>query len=123
CELENFRPSAPLRLSRVDEEMLLNPALELYLRERQRVALPQIPEEPKHESLLAFLEAVRASVGERGWTVEDESWLSTYTFESAVIYQDLKAMEDVALGHGVVCCPRPCWDTPARIGSAWRRGS
>lgn len=102
CQLESLGPSAALRLSRADEEMQLNPALELYLRERQRVTLPPIPEEPKAGDLPAFLEAVRAAVREQGWTVEDHVWLSTYTFESLVIYQDLKAMADVALGNAIV---------------------
>ncbi len=120
CQLESFGPSAPLRLSRADEEMQLNPALELYLRERQRVMLPPIPEEPKAGDLPAFLEAVRAAVREQGWTVEDQIWLSTYAFESLVIYQDLKAMADVALGNAIVGALAPA---PPPTGSGISRSS
>jgi very-short-patch-repair endonuclease len=102
CELESFGPSAPMRLSRADEEMQLNPALELYLRERHRVTLPQFPEEPTPEALAAFLDAVRLAVREHGWRVEEEVWLSTYSFESLVLYQDLKSMAEVALNNGIV---------------------
>jgi len=102
CEFESFGPNAPLRLSRADDEMHLNPALELYLRERQRVTLPAIAEEPNLHDWDKFVAAVRASVREQGWAVSTEIWLSTYTFESLVIYQDLKAMADVALtNHSV----------------------
>ncbi|MCI0628190.1 MAG: DUF3320 domain-containing protein [Acidobacteria bacterium] len=102
CELESFGPNVPLRLSRADDEMQLNPALELYLRERQRVTLPAIAEEPNLHDWDKFIAAVRASVREQGWAVSTEIWLSTYTFESLVIYQDLKAMADVALINGTV---------------------
>lgn len=102
CQLESFGPSAPMRLLRADEEMQLNPALELYLRERHRATLPQLPEEPTAEALAAFLDSVRLAVREHGWRVEEEVWLSTYSFESLVLYQDLKAMAETALHNGIV---------------------
>lgn len=103
CELEGAGTSAPLRLKRVDEEMQLNPALELYLRERQKVNLPAPPEEEAQPGALeGYLAAVRAVLMEHRWTVEPEVWLSTYSFESLVIYQDLKAMVDVALAHPII---------------------
>lgn len=102
CQLESFGPSAPLRLSRADEEMQLNPALELYVRERHRVALPTIPDDPKEGDLAAFLGEIRDTVRDHGWKVEDEVWLSTYTFESLVMYQDLRAMTSAALTNPIV---------------------
>jgi very-short-patch-repair endonuclease/DNA polymerase III delta prime subunit len=102
CEFESFGPNAPLRLSRADDEMQLNPALELYLRERQKITLPAITEDPNLEDWDKFVASVRACVREQGWAVSTEIWLSTYTFESLVIYQDLKAMADVALTNGTV---------------------
>ncbi|MBI4636258.1 MAG: DUF4011 domain-containing protein, partial [Candidatus Rokubacteria bacterium] len=100
--LESRGPSAPLRLTRADEEMQLNPALALYLRERHRVELPDLPEDPSPTALASFLDGVQAAVRELGWKVEPEAWLSTYSFESLVIYQDLKTLADVAASHDVV---------------------
>lgn len=102
CELESAGSNAPLRLKRVDDEMQLNPALELYMRERQKVTLPPPPEEPQGGALDSYLNAVRTAVAEHRWSVEPEVWLSTYSFESLVIYQDLKAMVEVALVHPIV---------------------
>jgi hypothetical protein len=39
--------------------MHVNPALELYLRERHRVLISRLPEEPGEAHLMAFLEDVR----------------------------------------------------------------
>src|SRR5712691_3014141 len=102
CAIESRGPSAPLRLTRADEEMQLNPALALYLRERHRVELPDLPEDPSATSFASFLDGVQAAVRELDWKVGPEMWLSTYSFESLVIYQDLKALADVAAGHEVV---------------------
>jgi len=102
CQLEGFGPSAPMRLSMADEEMQLNPALELYLRERHRVTLSVLPEEPTPDALDGFLGEIAAAVREHGWTVAPEIWLSTYSFESLVIYQDLRTMAETALGNDIV---------------------
>lgn len=102
CEFASSGPTTALRLKRADEEMQLNPALELYLRERHKVTLPTLPEEPEPGSLSQFLEDMRKIVQEQGWEVTNEVWLSTYTFESLVIYQDLKAMADAAVANPIV---------------------
>src|ERR1019366_2458650 len=46
CEFESKGPDAPLRLSLADEESQVNPALEYYLRERHKITLPELPDEP-----------------------------------------------------------------------------
>lgn len=102
CELESSGPDAPLLLRRSDEELQLNPALELYLRERHKVQLPSLSDEPDSGTLEGLFEGVSAAVRPLGWRVEEETWLSTYTFESLVLYKDLKAFAELALQHPVV---------------------
>ncbi len=102
AQLVSKGPSAALRLSVADEEMQLNPALALYLRLRHKCQLPELPEEPKAESLTNFFDDVGKLVGEQRWTISPEVWLSTFSFESLVIYQDLDAMADAAVRHPVV---------------------
>lgn len=102
AQLVNKGPNAPLRLALADEEMQLNPALELYLRERHKVALPELPEDPTDEPLTRYLEAIQRLAKDQRWSVTPDVWLSTFSFESLVIYQDLKAMVDVATSHPVV---------------------
>jgi very-short-patch-repair endonuclease len=102
CELENKGPDAPLRLRAVDEEAQINPALEYCLRERHKIRLPELVEDPDATSLTRLLRDVRELVREQHWDVTDEVWLSTFSFESLVIYRDLKALADVAVDHQVV---------------------
>lgn len=102
AQLVSKGPNAPLRLLVADEEKQLNPALALYLRERHKVVLPELPEEPTRDSLLHYLDAVQRAVRDQRWSVVPEAWLSTFSFESLVLYQDLGAMADLAVGHSVV---------------------
>ncbi len=102
CQFTSKGPNAALRLSIADEEMRLNPALELYLRERHRVGLPQMDDELNLDSLPKFLREVEDAVREQKWQVTDEVWLSTFSFESLVIYEDLKNMADIATTNRIV---------------------
>lgn len=102
AQLISKGPNAPLRLTLADEEMQLNPALELYLRERHKLNLPDLPEEPTDDSVTQYLDAVQRAATDHQWLVTREVWLSTFSFESLVIYQDLKALAEVAITHPVV---------------------
>ena len=102
CQLEKKGQNSNIVLKMLDEELLVNPALELYLREKHHVSLPQFPEEPNTESLKEFFSKIADLVSEQSWTVENVAWLSTFTFESLVIYKDLEAMADIARQNPVI---------------------
>jgi hypothetical protein len=102
CELESKGPNAALRLRMADEDPQANPALEYCLRERHKVRLPEIPEEPDAKTLPRLIQSVRAAVREHGWEVTEDVWLSTFSFESLVIYRDLQNLADAASHHPVI---------------------
>ena len=102
AQLISKGPNAPLRLIPADEEMQLNPALELYLRERHKVSLPELPDDPTLNCLNEYLDNVQRAVKDQRWSVTPEVWLSTFSFESLVLYRDLKEMTDIAINHPVV---------------------
>ncbi len=102
CEFEDKGPDAPLLLCPADEDSQINPALEYYLRERHKIELPDIPEEADAQALAQTLRRVRLAVGEQKWEVTNEVWLSTFSFESLVIYRDLCALIDLATANPIV---------------------
>ena len=102
CRLESHGPDRPMTLEAADEDARLNPTLELYLRERHKMLLPETPEEPSLDAFLAAIDRISDDAAERGWRVEPDAWLSTFSFESLVLWRDLEAMEDEALRHPVV---------------------
>ena len=97
CAIERTSASAPMKLVLSDEDHQLNPALELFLRDRHKIELPTLPEEPSATSLAILLDEVRKAVSSTDWRVEPEVWLSTFTFESLVLIKDLDAMLEAAL--------------------------
>jgi len=102
CELESTGLTTALRLKRADEEAQINPALDLFLRDRHKIQLPALPDEPSTDVLGEFLQGVRHAVAEPGWVVDDSVWLSTFSFESLAIYRDLEQMEEEAVQHELV---------------------
>lgn len=100
CQLENLGPNTNMKLKLLDEELHLNPALEFYLKKKHHINLPQITEDDDKElsveTYKKFLTQIKESVKEQGWSVEDKSCLSTFSFESLVIYQDLLTMTEEA---------------------------
>jgi len=102
CEFENKGPDAALRLFPADEDAQVNPALEYYLRERHKIELPELPDEIDTQSLARLLRSVRRAVQDQKWEVTEELWLSTFSFESLVIYRDLRALSDAAVSNAVV---------------------
>lgn len=96
CELEYLGPSAAMRLKIADEDLQFNPALELVLRERHKLEVPPPLETLEVGGLGQFLAEFEGVVRQRGWGVQREAWLSTFSFESLVIYRDLLALHERA---------------------------
>src|ERR1035441_585242 len=69
CDFENKGPDAPLRLCLSDEDSQINPALEYYLRERHKIELPEVPEEPDRQSVVRLLRSIRRAVQDQKWEV------------------------------------------------------
>ncbi len=102
CEIVNHGPSAHMRLKMTDEEVQINPALELFLREKHHIKLPALDDQPNLETLQSILSQIASSVAEPGWKVEEAIWLSTFSFESLVIYKDLEAMTELSQTNPVI---------------------
>ncbi|MPZ14159.1 MAG: DUF3320 domain-containing protein [Chloroflexi bacterium] len=101
CALESTGVDSPLILEATEEEPLLNPALALFLRERYQRSLPVLPEEIDEGTLAALLHDTRATVDVE-WTIADAMWLSTFSFETLTMYQDLGTLADAAVANPVV---------------------
>lgn len=105
CQLENRGVNSNMHLKMLDEELQVNPALEYYLRKKQQIELPKFineNEEFTEESLKKFYSSVKNCVSEQGWDVEDKCWLSTFSFESLVIYKDLENMAEIACENPLI---------------------
>jgi len=107
CELVYKGPNIALRIHRSDEEIRINPAIIYYFREKhkldisaspflKKIILENVIEEFDENSLKTIFKEIQEVVAEQRWTILNEVWLGTFSFESLVLYQDLKLLTDKA---------------------------
>lgn len=111
-----IRPTArdPFSVSASDDDLVLNPALEVRLKQ-DGITLPAPPDEWDHGSIGAFLDSVRERVQGFGWTVIDECWIAALSFFKLAMYADLgrnKRVISCHLGVGGLAGARPYYDGP-----------
>ena len=119
CELKSKGPNTGLRLHIADDEIVFNPALTYYLREKHKISLPEIFAEPSVGALTDLLASVEKSVSDHNWSVEECAWIGTFSFESLAIYQDLKQLTGTACQSKLIaalCKARPVNEESEALG-------
>lgn len=93
CEFKYNGASKALGLIMADEDVIFNPAIRYYLKEREEIDLPEIPDEFDFDKIDSFLESIEKQVKVNEWKVTKRAWLGIFSFESLAIYQDLKMLD------------------------------
>jgi len=101
-EIERESARDPFKLSFVDEEVILNPALEVKLQKDFGFRLPAVPEDWEQTTVRDYLGKVAEAVRSLGWEVQDECWIATLSFFKLVMYQDLNGHGELIGQHPVV---------------------
>jgi len=107
CEFVYKGPNVALRLRMADEEVQINPALIYYFREKHKIDLFELQErfsqkEMSQDLLKTLLKDIKKTVSEQKWQVTEEVWLGTFSFESLVLYQDLKLLAERACSNKLI---------------------
>lgn len=102
-DLHRENPREPYELRRADEDVVLNPALEVKLADFG-VELPGLPE--AGEADLDFdetLRLVRRRVAkQKGWEVHPRLVIGPFSFHKEVMYRDLLKNEDEIAEHAII---------------------
>jgi hypothetical protein len=99
-ELRREHPEDPYELRRVDEDVVINPALSLRLADFG-IELPTI--EQDDFDLAATLDGVEDLVfGQEGWQVERRLLISPFSFHKEVMYRDLLHNVELIADHQAV---------------------
>jgi very-short-patch-repair endonuclease len=87
-----------------DEEATDNPALRFRLEIDFGLRFPDAPahESLSGEQLTYYLESIEVLTRKQGWNVRREAWLSTFSFESLVLYRDIETNKETYLHHPVI---------------------
>lgn len=87
-ELEQQSPSAPFTLKRRDDDIVVNPSLQLVL-EKKGIFLP--PFDENGDSLDGYFVKIEEMAEEHGWRVLREVSLGLLSFQKISMYRDLEA--------------------------------
>ena len=92
----------PLEIEILDDEIMVNPALKEKLKGENK-KLPTFPEEFDSISFDRYLNEVSDLVErDTNWTLEKRSFIGTFAFTKAALFEDLDDHEDLLLHHPIV---------------------
>jgi hypothetical protein len=99
---ETIRKPYSISVPQVEEEAVLNPALQVKLKNDYKIELPTPPEDWETDSLTNYLSEVAKTVADLGWTVETTLNIGLFSFHKLVIYKDLDANSEIINRHPMV---------------------
>ena len=92
----------PYEILPTDEDIVINPALDVRLRNDFRIDLPALPEDWEETSLDEYLQKIIRLASKHGWSVFEECWIGLFSFHKLVIYQDLNAHHELIKNHPII---------------------
>lgn len=101
-ELERETARDPFILTLADEDIVLNPALLVKLRNDFRIELPPISEDWEAQSLGDYLDSVARVVAPLGWSVEPTAHIGLFSFHKLAMFQDLTANAQLIAAHKII---------------------
>ena len=99
---DTIRQPYSIGLPPVEEEEVLNPALQVKLKSDYKIDLPPLPEDWETQNLQDYFNMVSQAVAEMGWKVEPSVDLGLFSFQKLVIYKDLEANAPLVTQHPII---------------------
>jgi hypothetical protein len=99
---ETIRQPYTIAVPPVEDEAVLNPALQVKLKNDYKIDLPALPEEWENQSLDDYFNLVEQAVSEMGWKVEPSVDLGLFSFQKLVIYKDLESNVALVTQHPII---------------------
>jgi hypothetical protein len=99
---KSFREPFSISIPPVEEEVVLNPALQVKLKNDFKLELPPLPEYLDFQSLSTYFNDVTKVADELGWKVEATVEIGLFSFYKLVIYNDLDANAGLIKQHPIV---------------------
>ncbi len=99
---ETIRAPYSIALPPVEDEAVLNPALQAKLKNDFKIDLPPLPEEWEETNLAAFYTQIDKAVAEMGWKTEQSTNMGLFSFQKLVIYKDLESNAALVTQHPII---------------------
>ena len=99
---ESVREPFSISVPPVEEEVILNPALQVKMKNDFKIELPPLPEEWEKQSLTSYFSSVAGIANELGWRIEETVEIGLFSFHKLVIYKDLDTNSELIAEHPLV---------------------
>ena len=99
---DSIRQPYSITVPPVEDEAVLNPALQAKLKNDYKIELPSLPEEWEKSKLADYFKVVEAAVAEMGWKTEPSVDLGLFSFQKLVIYKDLESNAALVTQHPII---------------------
>ncbi len=99
---ETIRAPYSIALPPVEDEAVLNPALQAKLKNDFKIDLPSLPEEWEEQKLADYYKQVEVAVAEMGWKTQSSTDLGLFSFQKLVIYKDLESNAALVTQHPII---------------------
>ncbi len=85
---ESINDPYTIKVPSVDEEIILNPALQAKLKKDFEITLPLLPEDWENQGLVGYFDTLNEFFKGLGWKVEPSVEIGLFSFHKLVIYKD-----------------------------------
>ena len=99
---ETSRQPYNISVPPVEDEAVLNPALQAKFKNDYKIELPPMPEEWEKQKLTDYFKMVEIAVAEMGWKTEPSVDLGLFSFQKLVIYKDLESNAPLVIQHPII---------------------
>jgi hypothetical protein len=99
---ESFREPFYISVPPIEEETVLNPALQVKLKNDFKIELPPLPEYWDYQSLSNYFNDVTQIADKLGWKVETTVEIGLFSFHKLVIYNDLDTNAEIIKQHPII---------------------
>ncbi len=101
--LEKKSLDEPYTLTHIEEDIVVNPALQFKLKTDFGIDLPEISNDFDGEFVEQYLRQLEDIFRKSGWQVTHEARLGRFTYEKFVMYNDLTYHRNEACKHPIIC--------------------
>lgn len=101
--LKRTSANDPFTLSLYEDDLVINPFLAHMLREQHGINLPDLPEESSNIDVIELWASIRDLIlNLEGWSVEEDVYLSLFSFNKLVMYKDMDNYKELIESHPLI---------------------
>lgn len=101
--LRKVSANVSYKLSLFEDEIVINPFLTHMLLEQHGIKLPELSDDPTSISITELWTKINELIANiEGWSIEEEVYLSLFSFNKLVMYKDMETYKDLIESHPLI---------------------